>query len=90
MEKLEVVGGASYLTELISLLPTSAHLVHYAKIIKEKSILREIIRISQELIYRCYYSQEDSVELLNYAESVLFELAYHGRKENFCSTQRGC
>ncbi|MFN3505482.1 MAG: replicative DNA helicase [Caldimicrobium sp.] len=85
MGKLDQAGGASYLTELVSLLPTSAHLLNYAKIIKEKSILREIIRICQELIYRCYYSQEDSSELLNYAESSLFELAYFGRKESFAS-----
>lgn len=87
MGKLENAGGASYLTELVSLLPTSAHLVHYAKIIKEKSILREIIRISQELIYRCYYSQEDSAELLNFAEGALFELAYYGKKESFASVK---
>lgn len=83
MGELERVGGAAYLTELASLLPTSAHLVHYAKIVKEKSILREIIRISQELIYRCYYSTEDSQELLNYAEKALFDLAYYGKKETF-------
>ncbi len=81
--KLEQIGGATYLAELVALLPTSAHLVHYAKIIKEKSILREIIRISQELIYRCYYDQADSSELLNYAESALFELAFFGKKETF-------
>lgn len=83
MNELERAGGASYLSELATLLPTSAHLVYYAKIVKEKSILREIIRISQDLIYRCYYSMEDSQELLNYAEKALFELAYYGRKETF-------
>lgn len=83
MGELERAGGATYLSELASLLPTSAHLVHYAKIVKEKSILREIIRISQDLIYRCYYSGEDSQELLSYAEKALFDLAYYGKKETF-------
>jgi replicative DNA helicase len=85
MGELEKAGGAVYLSEIASLLPTSAHIVHYAKIVKEKSILREIIRISQELIHRAYYSSEDSQELLSYAEKSFFELFYHGRKETFSS-----
>ncbi len=82
---LEKVGGAVYLSEIVGLLPTSAHIVHYAKIVKEKSILREIIRLSQDLIYRAYYSMEDSQELLNYAEKVFFDLSYYGKKESFSS-----
>ncbi len=81
--ELEKAGGTIYLSELATLLPTSAHILHYAKIVKEKSILREIIRISQDLIYRAYYSAEDSHEILSYAEKAFFELAYHGRKESF-------
>ncbi|BAU23260.1 DNA helicase [Caldimicrobium thiodismutans] len=83
MGELDRTGGAVYLSELAGLLPTSAHLVHYAKIVKEKSILREIIRICQDLIYRCYYSMEDSQELLSQAEKALFDLSYHGKKETF-------
>jgi len=81
--ELEKAGGTLYLSELATLLPTSAHILHYAKIVKEKSILREIIRISQDLIYRAYYSAEDSHELLSYAEKAFFELSYYGRKESF-------
>jgi replicative DNA helicase len=81
--ELEKVGGAVYLAELVSLLPTSAHILYYAKIVKEKSILREIINISQELIYRAYYSAEDSQELLSYAEKAFFELSHYGKKEGF-------
>ncbi|KUK18788.1 MAG: Replicative DNA helicase, partial [Thermodesulfobacterium commune] len=81
--ELEKVGGAVYLAELVSLLPTSAHILYYAKIVKEKSILREIINISQELIYRAYYSTEDSQELLSYAEKAFFELSHYGKKEGF-------
>ncbi|MCS7278874.1 MAG: replicative DNA helicase [Thermodesulfobacteriaceae bacterium] len=80
---LERAGGASYLSEIAGLLPTSAHISHYAKIVKEKGILREIIRISQDLIYRAYYSGEDSQEILNYAEKELFEISYYGKKESF-------
>ncbi|MDF2954071.1 MAG: Replicative DNA helicase [Thermodesulfobacterium sp.] len=81
--ELEKAGGAAYLSEIVGLLPTSAHILHYAKIVKEKSILREIIKVSQDLIYRAYYSAEDSQELLNYAEKVFFDLSYYGKKESF-------
>lgn len=80
--ELERIGGAVYLTELVSLLPTFAHILYYAKIVKEKSILREIINISQDLIYRAYHSAEDSQELLNYAENAFFSLSYYGRRES--------
>ncbi len=80
---LEKVGGAAYLSEIVGLLPTSAHIVHYAKIVKEKSILREIIRISQDLIYKAHYSMEDAQEILNYAEKAFFDLAYYGKKDTF-------
>jgi replicative DNA helicase len=83
--ELEKVGGVAYLTEIFSLLPTSAHILHYAKIVKEKSLLREIIRISQDLIYRAYYSMEDSHEILSYAEKAFFDLSYYGRRDTFSS-----
>ncbi len=81
--ELEKAGGTIYLSELATLLPTSAHILHYAKIVKEKSILRDIIRISQDLIYRAYYSAEDSHEILSYAEKAFLELSYYGKKESF-------
>ena len=81
--ELDKAGGVVYLTEIVGLLPTSAHILHYAKIVKEKSILREIIKISQDLIYRVYYSTEDSHELLSYAEKAFFELSNYGRKDSF-------
>jgi replicative DNA helicase len=80
---LDRVGGAVYLAELAKLLPTSSHIVYYAKIVKEKNLLRAIIELANDLIYKVYFSGEPSHELLAYAEKVLFELAYYGKKETF-------
>ncbi len=81
--ELEKIGGALYLTELAKLLPTSSHIIHYAKIVKEKSLLRALVELANDLIHRVYFSNEPSHELLAYAEKVLFDLAYYGKKESF-------
>src|SRR6185437_11129842 len=44
------VGGASYLTELTQLLPTAANVEHYARIVKEKAILRQLIAVSTRIV----------------------------------------
>ncbi len=81
MGKAEEIEAGVYLSELAGLLPTSAHLIHYAKIVKEKSLLREIISICNEIISRCYNSAEYSQEILNYAEKTFYELRLSGKRE---------
>jgi replicative DNA helicase len=49
---IEKVGGYSYLTELATLTPIATHVIHYAKIIKQKSLLRKIIRLGKEIQWK--------------------------------------
>lgn len=72
---LEAVGGAAYLTRLTDAVPTAAHAEHYARIVKEKFILRNLIRTSTEVISRCYAAEEDADHLLDSAEKSIFDLA---------------
>lgn len=58
---LEDVGGISYLTELSQVTPTASGVVHYAKIVKDKSTLRELIQAATKIVKEGY-SQEGSVE----------------------------
>ena len=58
---LEDVGGISYLTELSQVTPTSSGVAHYAKIVKDKSTLRELIQAATKIVKEGY-SQEGSVE----------------------------
>ncbi|HTG00951.1 MAG TPA: replicative DNA helicase [Nitrospirota bacterium] len=75
---LENVGGASYLANLVSLVPTAANIKHHAKIIREKAVLRKLIHASTDIITQCYDDSRtvDSIdELLNSAERSIFDIA---------------
>ena len=53
-DKLEGIGGNSYLTELINSVPTAAHSLNYAKIVQRKRTLRDIIDASHEIGILCF------------------------------------
>ncbi len=75
---LETVGGASYLANLVSLVPTAANIKYHAKIIREKSVLRRLIHASTDIITQCYDDSrtvESIDELLNTAERSIFDIA---------------
>jgi replicative DNA helicase len=85
---LEAVGGASYLATLVSLVPTAANIKYHAKIVREKSVLRQLIHTSTDIITQCYDDSRtvDSVdELLNTAERSIFEIAQREIGESFWS-----
>lgn len=71
---LDKVGGAFYLTGLVETLPSAANVEHYAEIVREKHVLREIIAASHKLIEDAYEGEGDPNELLDAAEHHLFEL----------------
>jgi replicative DNA helicase len=73
--QLDEVGGAPYITLLTSSIPTAANIEHYAKIVKEKSILRQLINNSTEIVHDCYESTSDTDELLDKAERLIFDIA---------------
>lgn len=69
------IGGASYLSSLVDQVPTAAHVGHYAKIIREKSILRRLIDGATEIVSRGYEEEKSVEEFLDHAESIIFEIA---------------
>lgn len=79
----EKVGGASYLTTLVNLVPTSAHVEYYSKIIKEHAIRRNLISQSTKLIEQAYDEGESLDELLENAESSIFSLSQQFIKRDF-------
>ena len=70
----ENVGGAIFISELIDAVPSAANIVHYAKVVKEKAILRQLISASTEISTRCYEDQSDVDEFLDEAEQILFRV----------------
>ncbi|MFH1077326.1 MAG: replicative DNA helicase [Pseudomonadota bacterium] len=73
--QLEAIGGSAYLAELVDHVPIAVNASQYAKIIREKSILRSLISATSKVAGRCYESSGDVDEVLDYAESAIFEIS---------------
>ena len=72
---LDSCGGAAYLALLLDGVPRSANVEHYAKIVKEKAIQRELIRASQAILARALQPGGSTDELLDEAEKAIFQVA---------------
>jgi len=81
--KEEIAGGAAYLTSLTDGLPRALNVGHYAKTIREKSMTRQLIRLSNETTTRCYQGEERPGEILENVESQIFKIAARDLKGGF-------
>jgi len=77
-KRLEKCGGAAYLSHLISVVPTSLDIDHYARIVYRLSIMRQLISASDRISQIGYESDPDVIASLNKAEDILFNLR-HGK-----------
>lgn len=82
-DELKNVGGSSYLTEIINSVPTSSHIGHYAKIVKEKRTLRELISAAAEITETALYPEGDQESLLDKIEQRIFSISERGAAKNF-------
>ncbi|MDR0469262.1 MAG: replicative DNA helicase, partial [Peptococcaceae bacterium] len=73
-DALDKCGGMSYLASLANLVPTSAGIRHYAQIVKDKALLRKLIRVTEEINLRCYEDVESVTGLIGIAEQAVFEI----------------
>jgi replicative DNA helicase len=85
---LEDAGGIAYVTSLVDNVPTAANIQYYAKIVKEKAILRGLIAASSEIIADSYEAKRDVDDLLEKAESRIFEISEHKIKRAFIPVQK--
>jgi len=69
---LDKIGGLSYLTEMTDIVPTTANIYEYATIVKNKSVLRKLIRSWNEIIAAGYDEDKIIWELLEQSEKSLF------------------
>jgi replicative DNA helicase len=82
-EELEMVGGPYYVTKLTNAVVSAANIEAHARIILQKFIQRELIRISGEIIGDAYEDSTDVFDLLDDAESKLFEITNNHLRKNF-------
>jgi replicative DNA helicase len=81
--ELQEVGGATYLAELAERVPTAAHVAYYARIIKDKAILRQLIQTTNEIAMRSFEAQSDVEAFLDEAEHKIFEVSENKTKPSF-------
>ena len=72
--KLEALGGAAYLSHLVSQVPTSLHIEYYANIVNRLSMMRRLIDASEKISNIGYEADPDVDKSLNQAEDILFRL----------------
>ncbi|MDD5747201.1 MAG: replicative DNA helicase [Candidatus Omnitrophica bacterium] len=84
---LESVGGAGYLVELSNVVPTAANVTHYAKLVKEKALLRTLITTATGIITEGYEPEQEVDALLDRAERLIFEIAGSKFKGGFVSVK---
>jgi len=82
-KELESIGGASYLASLVESVPTAANIAYYAKIVKEKSILRKLISTATEIVTQSYHEGKDLEDFLDDAEQAIFRISEHRVKPAF-------
>jgi len=78
-------GGVAYLSELISNVPTIANAADYARMVKEKSILRKTIAVSQEIAASAYQGVTELDEFLDRTEQAIFAIAEEKIKPSYYS-----
>jgi len=84
-EDLEFVGGPYYVTKLTNAVVSSANIEYHARIVVQKFIQRELIRISSEIIGEAYEDSTDVFDMLDSAEGKLFEITNNHLRRNFDS-----
>ncbi len=81
--ELEAVGGAAYLASLNDFVPTAANIAYYARIVREKAILRQLISAATEIATRGFEDQGNVDEFLDAAEKVIFDISEKKVKSSF-------
>jgi len=82
-KQLNEVGGASYLASLINMVPTSSHVVMYAKIVQQKRILRDLISAAYEIGEMAWGEDKDVDILLDESEQKLFQITQKSLRQEF-------
>jgi replicative DNA helicase len=87
--QLDRLGGLVYLAELADYEATAANVVHHARIVRDKSIKRNLIRAASEITEQAFEESERAEKLLDAAESRIFDLGRSESRTTFTTLDRG-
>ncbi len=77
------VSSLEFVRDLVTAVPTSANIKYYANIVAEKSTLRKLIRLNEEIANTCYSGKESLEYILDDTEKRVFQLVQHRNTEDF-------
>ncbi len=80
---LDKIGGSAYLTELVNMVPTAAHVEYYGKIIKERALRRSLISFSTRFIDSSFDEGQDINDIIEECEQTIFTLSQQHIKRDF-------
>ena len=81
--KLDSIGGPAYLAGLTDIVPVAANINYYARIVRDKSILRQLIATTTDIASRCYEEQQEIENLLDEVEQTVFEISRSKSEQGF-------
>ena len=84
---LEMVGGRAYIATLTTEVPSTTNAGEYAKIVSEKASLRALIGTAEDIMKKSYDGKDDTQEILNYAESGIFQIGQKRQKSDYSAIQ---
>ena len=82
-EKMQDVGGVAYVMSLPNMVPTSANVLYHAKIVHEKHIMRQLVKVGTEICAMGYDEADEANLLLDKAESRILEIANKRKSDGF-------
>jgi len=82
-DQLEAIGGVSYISNLVTSVPSTANVKYYAKIVEEKHTLRRLILTSDSIMNQCYEQQDDVELILGSAEKGIFDISQRKSNQDF-------
>jgi replicative DNA helicase len=81
--QLEATGGLTYLTTLANMVPTAANVGYYARIVRDKAVLRSLISASARIAARAFDAAGDADDILDEAEQTIFEVSRRTNQQGF-------
>src|SRR4030042_2724576 len=82
-DKYDLVGGAGYLTNVVNSVPTSAHIEHYATLVREAATKRSLISAAAAITENAFDPDSEVKDLLEFSETTLFGLSQQHLRQNF-------
>jgi len=82
-KQLDQVGGAAYLASLVDSVPSAANISYYAKIVREKAILRSLISSATDILTKSYEQASEVDDILDEAEHAIFEISQNKIRRSF-------